>query len=152
MFFKPNWAKDGNLIFAISRLKSLSIPVYAVDPRNLEAVEFGDLSFGLFLHNNPPMSTRKAHKKKAQRKSKLKARRETQQAGLRSDKADFFFLEAQWYLDQQNYEKALPLLRKALKLNPHNSDFMHSWPISATPWRIRMLNSMGCPGCIAAAS
>ncbi len=71
------------------------------------------------------MSTRNAHKKKAQRKSKLKARRETQQAGLRSDKADFFFLEAQWYLDQQNHEKALLLLRKALKLNPHNSDYMH---------------------------
>ena len=42
------------------------------------------------------------------------------------DKADFFFFEAQWYVDQGNYDKALPFLRKALKLNPKNSEFMHA--------------------------
>ena len=71
------------------------------------------------------MTTRNSQKKKAKRKTKLKARRDTHQASLRSDKADFFFIEAQWYMDQQNYDKALPFLRKALKLKPKNSEFMH---------------------------
>ena len=70
------------------------------------------------------MATRNSQKKKAKRESKQKVRRDTYQAGLRSDKADFFFVEAQWYAEQQNYDKALPLVRKALKLNPKNSDVM----------------------------
>ena len=70
------------------------------------------------------MTKRNADKKKAKRKAKQRARRNTQQAGLRLDKAAYFFSEAQWYLDQHNHDKALQLLRKALKLEPGNSDFM----------------------------
>ncbi|MBC2711804.1 MAG: tetratricopeptide repeat protein [Desulfosarcina sp.] len=75
------------------------------------------------------MTTRKIQKKKTKRKTILKARRNTQQVSLRSDKADYFFIEAQWYRDQDNLEKALQLLRKALKLNPKNAPM---WPVGGS--------------------
>jgi superfamily II DNA or RNA helicase len=70
-------------------------------------------------------SNHKAEKKKARRKAQLKSRRKEQIAGARSEKAEYFFHEAMWCRDHLNYDKALPLLRKALKLDPKNSDFMH---------------------------
>lgn len=70
------------------------------------------------------MTTRNTKKKKADRKARLKERRISQQAGLRSEKAEYFFYEAQWYEDQGKYEKALQLLRRALKLDPKNADAM----------------------------
>jgi len=71
------------------------------------------------------MTKRNSQKKKAKRKAKQKVRRNMQQAGLRSEKANYFFCEAEWYWDRHNYDKALQLLRKALKLDPKNSDYMH---------------------------
>jgi len=70
------------------------------------------------------MASRKSQKRKTKRKTKLNDRRKKQQAGLRSDKAIYFYYESQWYRDQDNHLKALQLLRKALKLNPTNKDFM----------------------------
>ncbi len=70
------------------------------------------------------MASRKSQKRKTKRKTKLNARRNKQQAGLRSDKAIYFYYESQWYRDQDNHPKALQLLRKALKLSPTNKDFM----------------------------
>ena len=70
------------------------------------------------------MASRKSQKRKTKRKTKLNARRNKQQAGLRSDKAIYFYYESQWYREQDNHPKALQLLMKALKLNPTNKDFM----------------------------
>jgi SNF2 family DNA or RNA helicase len=70
-------------------------------------------------------SNRKSEKKKARRKAQKKVRRNAQLADMRSEKADFFFCEAQWYLDTQNHVKALQFLRKALKLAPNNSAYMN---------------------------
>lgn len=70
------------------------------------------------------MTNRNSRKKKDKRKAKQKARRNKQQACLRSEKAHYFFCEAQWYRDQHNRDKALQLLRKALKLDPKNSDYI----------------------------
>lgn len=71
------------------------------------------------------MTNRNSKKKKAKRKAKQKARRNKLQAGLRSERAHYFFCEAQWYRDHLNHDKALQLLRKALKLDPQNSDYMY---------------------------
>jgi SNF2 family DNA or RNA helicase len=71
------------------------------------------------------MSHRKAEKKKAKRKLKLQARRNTHQASQQSDRAHFFFMESQWYQDQNNHDKSLLLLKKALKLNPSNKEYLH---------------------------
>ncbi len=69
------------------------------------------------------MIARNSDKKKAKRKAKQKAKRNSHIAGLRADKAEYFFYEAQWFQDQNKYYKALPLLKKALKLDPKNSDY-----------------------------
>jgi superfamily II DNA or RNA helicase len=71
------------------------------------------------------MSHRKVRKKKTKRQSKLKARRNTQQAGLRAERADFFFSEALWYKGEERYDKALQTLKKALKLAPDNKEYLH---------------------------
>jgi tetratricopeptide (TPR) repeat protein len=47
-------------------------------------------------------------------------RRISQQAGLRSEKAEYFFYEAQWYRDQGKHDKAVQLIRRAIKLDPKN--------------------------------
>ncbi len=66
------------------------------------------------------MTTRNPRKKKTDRKARLKERRSSLQAGLRSEKADYFFHEALWYRDQGKYEKALQLIRRVLRLDPKN--------------------------------
>lgn len=66
------------------------------------------------------MTTRNTKKKKADRKARLKERRISQQAGLRSEKAEYFFYEAQWYRDQGKHDKAVQLIRRAIKLDPKN--------------------------------
>jgi superfamily II DNA or RNA helicase len=71
------------------------------------------------------MTARKSDKKKAKRKVQQTARRNAQQAGLRSEKAAYFFYEAQWYREQENYDKALNFLKKALKQDPKNRDFLY---------------------------
>ncbi len=71
------------------------------------------------------MAHRNSDKKKAKRKAKQKARRNTQLADLRSGKAAFFYSQAQWYIGERNFDKATTSLRKALKLAPGNTDFMH---------------------------
>lgn len=72
------------------------------------------------------MTARNSDKKKAKRKAKQKTRRNTHLADLRADKAEYFFYEAQWFQDQNKYYKALPLLKKALKLDPKNSDYFRA--------------------------
>ena len=66
------------------------------------------------------MTTRNTKKKKADRKARLKERRISQQAGLRSEKAEYFFYEAQWYRDQGKHDKAVQLIGRAIKLDPKN--------------------------------
>jgi superfamily II DNA or RNA helicase len=70
------------------------------------------------------MTTRNTKKKKADRKARLKQRRKSLQAGLRSEKAEYFYYEAQWHEGQGKYDKALQLLRRALKLDPKNTNAM----------------------------
>jgi SNF2 family DNA or RNA helicase len=70
------------------------------------------------------MAKTKAEKRKAKRKDKLKARRKSTEAAARAGKADFFYLEYDWFFDSGNYEKALINLKKALKLDPGNQVFL----------------------------
>jgi superfamily II DNA or RNA helicase len=70
------------------------------------------------------MAKTKAEKHKAKRKAKLKARRQSATAAVRSEKADFFYCEYQWFQGSGNFEKALVNLRKALKLDPDNRMFL----------------------------
>ncbi|WP_419655708.1 ATP-dependent RNA helicase [Desulfosarcina variabilis str. Montpellier] len=68
------------------------------------------------------MATTKAQKKKTKRKNKLQARKKAQHAEARSDRADFFYAESQWYQDQGNLDKALHFIKKTLKLAPTDID------------------------------
>jgi superfamily II DNA or RNA helicase len=70
------------------------------------------------------MSTPKSQKRKAKRKTKIKARRTQHQADLRADKAAFYYHEANWLRHNQSYTKALQLLKKALRISPGNIDYM----------------------------
>lgn len=70
------------------------------------------------------MAQTKAEKRKAKRKVKLKARRQSATAAVRSEKADFFYCESSWFRGSGNYEKALVYLKKALKLDPDNKLFL----------------------------
>ncbi len=70
------------------------------------------------------MTTPKSQKRNAKRKTKLKARRNQQQADVRAGKAAFFYHEANWCRHNNNYPKALQLLKKALKISPANRDYM----------------------------
>lgn len=71
------------------------------------------------------MTNKKAEKKKAKRKQKLQVRRNTHQAGQRSDRASFFYMESIWYKEQNNYEKSLQSLKKALRLKPGDQEYLH---------------------------
>ncbi|MEJ2166744.1 MAG: SNF2-related protein, partial [Desulfobacterales bacterium] len=64
------------------------------------------------------MAKTKAEKRKAKRKVKLKARRSSAKAAVRSEKAEFFFIEYGWFRSTGNTDKALVSLKKALKLDP----------------------------------
>jgi SNF2 family DNA or RNA helicase len=70
------------------------------------------------------MTKTKAEKHKAKRKGKIKARRRSATAAIRSEKADFFYYESNWYRGSGNFEKALIHLKKALKLDPDNKQFL----------------------------
>ena len=70
------------------------------------------------------MPKTKAEKRKAKRKVKLKTRRQSAAAAVRSEKADFFYYEHEWFRSTGNYDKALVSLKKALKLDPHNKMFL----------------------------
>ncbi|MFZ0240785.1 MAG: tetratricopeptide repeat protein [Desulfobacterales bacterium] len=70
------------------------------------------------------MAIHNSKKKKADRKAKLKERRNKQQAGLRSEKGEYFLYEAHWHEDQGKRDKALQMVRRALKLDPNNIEAM----------------------------
>ncbi len=70
------------------------------------------------------MAKAKADKRKAKRKSKLKARRQSAVNTVRSEKADFFYSEFAWFRGTGNHEKALIYIKKALKLSPGNKLFL----------------------------
>ncbi len=70
------------------------------------------------------MAKTKAEKRKAKRKVKLKARRQSTAAVVRSEKAEFFFYEYEWFRSTDNHDKALVSLKKALKLDPGNKMFL----------------------------
>jgi tetratricopeptide (TPR) repeat protein len=65
----------------------------------------------------------KTQKKKAKRKNRLQARKKAQHAEARLDKAEFFYVESQWYMDQGNFDKALHFIKKTLKLVPNDLDY-----------------------------
>jgi tetratricopeptide (TPR) repeat protein len=69
------------------------------------------------------MPTTKTQKKKAKRKNRLQARKKAQHAEARLDKAEFFYVESQWYMDQGNFDKALHFIKKTLKLVPNDLDY-----------------------------
>lgn len=48
-------------------------------------------------------------------------RRQSATAVVRSEKAEFFFIEYGWYRSTGNHEKALVSLKKALRLDPGNN-------------------------------
>jgi superfamily II DNA or RNA helicase len=70
------------------------------------------------------MAKTKAEKHKAKRKAKLIARRKSAAVAVRSEKADFFYSEYQWFREAGNHEKALLQLKKALKQDPDNKMFL----------------------------
>jgi len=70
------------------------------------------------------MAKTKDEKRKANRKAKLRARRKSAEAVVRSEKADFFHHEYGWFRGSGNYEKALANLKKALRLDPDNKIFL----------------------------
>jgi superfamily II DNA or RNA helicase len=70
------------------------------------------------------MAKTKAEKRKAKRKVKLKARRQSAATAVRSEKAEFFFHEYGWFRSTGNHDKALVSLKKALKLDPGNKMFL----------------------------
>jgi len=70
------------------------------------------------------MAKTKAEKRKAKRKIKLKAKRQSSVAAVRSEKADFFYYESGWFRESDDYEKALIHLKKALKMDPDNKLFL----------------------------
>ena len=70
------------------------------------------------------MTTRKSQKHNAKRKTKIKAGRTRHQAGLRAEKAAFYYHEANWLRHNHSYLKALQLLKKALRISPANTDYM----------------------------
>jgi hypothetical protein len=79
------------------------------------------------------MAKAKADKRKAKRKSKLKARRQSAVNTVRSEKADFFYSESTWFGGTGNFEKALIYLKKALKLSPSGKE----QAVSAVPGDFR---------------
>lgn len=70
------------------------------------------------------MVKKHSEKKKAKRKAKQKAQRSAKQTGQRLEKAEYLFYEAQLCTDHQNFDKALHFLRKALKINPRDVDYL----------------------------
>lgn len=70
------------------------------------------------------MAKTKAEKRKAKRKIRLKARRQSTAAAVRSEKADFFYHEYGWFRSSGNFEKALVNLKKALKMDPANKMYL----------------------------
>ncbi len=72
------------------------------------------------------MPKSKTEKRKAKRKVKLKVRRQSTVAAVRSEKADFHYWQFDWCRASGNYEKALLSLKKALKLDPDNKDFLEA--------------------------
>ena len=71
------------------------------------------------------MAKRNYQKKKTKRKIKQKVQRSRQSIAFRLQKAEYFFYEATWQRDQENYDKSLQHLRKALKADPKNSQYIH---------------------------
>jgi SNF2 family DNA or RNA helicase len=71
------------------------------------------------------MAKRNSQKKKTKRKAKQKVRPSSQSIQLRLQKAEYFFNEARWYRQEENYAKSLQLLRKALKIDPKNHDYIY---------------------------
>lgn len=71
------------------------------------------------------MAKRNYQKRKTKRKIKQKVQRIRQSTALRLQKAEYFFHEAKWQGDQENYDKSLQYLRKALKIDPKNSRYIH---------------------------
>ncbi len=66
------------------------------------------------------MAQKKQEKRKAKRKVKQKQIRNVRASFAAREKFDYLMDEAVWYYDDVQYEKALPLLEKALRIFPGN--------------------------------
>jgi SNF2 family DNA or RNA helicase len=71
------------------------------------------------------MAKRNYQKRKTKRKIKQKVQRSRQSTALRLQKGEYFFHEATFQSDQENYDKSLQYLRKALKVDPENIRYIH---------------------------
>jgi SNF2 family DNA or RNA helicase len=71
------------------------------------------------------MIAKKADRKKALRKEKIKERRRRSTLSGQLDRADFFFWEAQWNEEQGNLEKALHQMEKAASSHPKNQEYLN---------------------------
>jgi len=72
------------------------------------------------------MAKVKSKKRQDKRKTKLKKRRSKLTVNTQKGRANYFFHEALWYLDQMDHEKALALLTKALRYDPKNAEMLES--------------------------
>ena len=75
------------------------------------------------------MAKSKADKRKAKSKAKRKTRQNNLVSNQRKGKAAYFFSEAQWFAKEEEHEKSLTCLLKALRSDPDNTDMLKflSW-------------------------
>ncbi|MFH2046035.1 MAG: SNF2-related protein [Pseudomonadota bacterium] len=71
------------------------------------------------------MAKTKEEKRKAREKAKKLNKRKAQHAENKSLKSEFYYDEAMWQIESENYEKALIYLQKAIKLNPADEDCLN---------------------------
>jgi len=71
------------------------------------------------------MKTKK-QKRNTKRDKKLKERRRKLDHAAKREKADFLFYEATWHWNKGNVDKALNFMKRALRLDPTNEDFLRT--------------------------
>jgi SNF2 family DNA or RNA helicase len=71
------------------------------------------------------LTAKKTDQKKAQRKAKLRERRQKALQSDQAEKGEFFFWEAMWNEDHGNPEKALRQVEKAVQCRPRNEEYLH---------------------------